>query len=95
MNPNSNESLATASLVCGIAGIVIGCCCCGWLGILLGAAAIATSVMYKNQNPGIDNQNAKIGMILGIIACVIAGASIILGLVMGASMGAMSTLQNL
>lgn len=76
------STLAIVSLVCGIVGIVLGCCCC--LGPVAGVAAIITGVMnIKKQAPG--KGMAMAGIIMGAISVVLYLIIFIVNMVTGAS----------
>ncbi len=70
-----SSTLAIVSLICGIVGIVVSCCCC--LGPAAGIAAIITGIMsIKKQAPG--KGMAIAGIITGAVSVVlylISGAS--------------------
>ena len=72
----SGNGMSIASLVMGILSLV--CCCCGYVGIALGALGIIFALLSRQDEP--MNTQAKVGLIL---ACV--GISIILLLVMNAA----------
>lgn len=58
--------LATAALVTGIVGVVLAFLL-GWVGSLVGIAALVLALVSRRQVPG----SAKPGLVLGIIAIVL------------------------
>lgn len=77
-----SSTLAIVSLICGIAGIVISCCCC--LGPAAGIAAIITgAISIKKQNPG--KGMAIAGIITGAVSVVLYLVLMIISLASGAS----------
>ncbi|MBR6959128.1 MAG: DUF4190 domain-containing protein [Clostridiales bacterium] len=71
--PSGGKGLAVASLICGILGIVGGCCIT-YVGVGLGIAAIVMGVVAKKKG---QRGMATAGLILGIISTVLAAAMII------------------
>lgn len=72
MQPQKSTK-AGISLGLSIASLVIGCCCCGWLGVILGVAGIILGVMSKKENEP-NSGMATAGIIIGGISI---GGSII------------------
>lgn len=64
------DGLAIASLICGIISFVM-ICCCTYLGVILGIAAIVTGAMSKDKN-GNKCTMAKVGLGLGIAGAVLS-----------------------
>ncbi len=65
---NQNNNLALASMITGIASIILSCCCCG--GFILGIVAIILAILSR-----VDNQlsgQAMAGLITGIVSIVIS-----------------------
>ncbi len=56
-----SKVFAIISLVCGILAVL--CMCCGWLGIILGVAAVVLGILSINKQ-----ENAK-GMAIAGIVC--------------------------
>ncbi len=83
MTQNQGSStLAIVSLVCGLVGLIVSCCCC--LGLVSGIAAIITGALsIKKQNPG--KGMAIAGIITGAVAVVLYLILWIIGMVTGAS----------
>ncbi len=69
--PEQKQTLSIVSLVCGIVGLILGCCCC--LGFIADIAAIVTGIIAKKKN--VPGQ----GMALAGIICGAIGAVIYLG----------------
>lgn len=78
---NAGNGYAIASMVCGIVGILIGCCC-AMIGILLGGIGVALALYSKKLNGGVMVTFAKVGLILGIISAVLHIINAILGAVL-------------
>lgn len=82
MPQEQKATLSIVSLVCGIVGIVVSCCCC--LGPVAGVAAIITGVLsIKKQAPGKGMSIA--GIITGAIAVLIYLVLMIISFATGAS----------
>ncbi len=62
-----SKALSVASLVTGIIAVI--CCCLGWSGIVLGAAAIATAIISRVKLGYFDGM-AIAGLVLGIFGFV-------------------------
>lgn len=84
------DGLAIASLICGIAALI--CCCCTYLALAVGIAAVVLAVLSKKQQ-GKFSGMALGGMICGIIGGGFALISIILGIVMSTN-GLLTDLIN-
>lgn len=65
---NPNNGMAIGSLICGIVGILL-CCCCG-VGAIVGAVGIVLSVLSRKQNDGKFSGLAMAGLICSIVAVV-------------------------
>ncbi len=69
---NGNKGISIASLVCGILSLI--CCCGGWLGLILAAAALVLGIIsLKNNYEGRE---------LAIAGLITGGCGIILSIVM-------------
>ena len=69
---NGNKGISIASLVCGILSLI--CCCGGWLGLILAAAAIVLGVIsIKNNYDGRE---------LAIAGLITGGCGLLLAIVM-------------
>ncbi|MBQ3126388.1 MAG: DUF4190 domain-containing protein, partial [Clostridia bacterium] len=75
--PKAN-GFAIGSLICGLVSLI--CCCCGWLSLALGIAAVILAVVSKKG--GKMSGMALGGMICGIIGGGIALISVISSLFM-------------
>lgn len=62
------STLSTVALVCGIVGLVLGCCCC--IGVAPDIAAIVTGILAKKKNEP-KSGFALAGIILGAVGIVI------------------------
>ena len=65
------------SLVCGFAALVLGCCG-GWFGLVIGALAIAFSIISR-RHLGYFDMKSIVGLVLGIVGAVFGIAFIVLG----------------
>lgn len=75
--PEGSKTLSIVSLVLGIVGFLISCCCC--IGVPFDIAAIVTGIISKKKNaPG--GGMALAGIILGAIALVIYLITVIINL---------------
>lgn len=72
-----SNTKAILALVFGILALLISCCCT-YLAIALGVAAIILAVVSKNDNDGKMSGMAIAGMVCGIIGILISVVSIIL-----------------
>ncbi len=72
---NSNV-FAILALVCGILGIIFNCCC-GWLSIPFGIAALVLALVAPKKGNGKLEGMALAGLILGIVTIVFFVVSII------------------
>lgn len=77
----SGNGMSIASLVMGILSLV--CCCCGYVGIALGALGIIFALLSRQDEP--MNTQAKVGLILACVGIALNVISIILLLVMNAA----------
>ncbi len=73
---NGNRGISIACLVCGILSLI--CCCGGWLGLILAAAAIVLGIIsIKNNYDGRELAIAGLitggcGMVLAIVMLIFA-----------------------
>ena len=75
-----SKGLATASLICGIASILLSCCCgCGCINLLLCIPGIICGILQKPMSDGSKPGTAKagiitsaVGIVLGIIMSVVS-----------------------
>lgn len=65
---NGGKGLAIASLILGIASIVL--CCCTYITVILGVAAIVCAIISKKQG---GSGMATAGLVCGIIGVIIGG----------------------
>ncbi len=63
-----NSSMATASMVLGIAGIVTSCACC--IGLVLSGLALILGLMTRTERT--MERNARIGVITGSVGLVLS-----------------------
>lgn len=78
-DPQSNKAntLQIVSLICGIAGIVFGCCT-GYIGIVLGIAGLICAILGNKQGKsGIGTG----GLICSIVALVISVIILVLAVI--------------
>lgn len=80
---NPNNGFAIASLICGIAGILL--CCCYGAGAVVGIVGIVLAVMSKKQNAGKLSGLAIAGLVCGIIGVVFSAIWIIYYIFYGAA----------
>ena len=79
--PDKANTLQIVGLVCGIAGIVLGCCV-PYIGFILGIVGVVCAVMGNKQGKtGVGTG----GLICSIIAIVISVIVFIVGLIFGAA----------
>lgn len=70
------------SMIFGISAIVVGCCCT-YLGIGLGIAAIVLAVVCKNKNIDYNRGFRITGFVTGIIGTITSTINMIAGIVLG------------
>lgn len=78
--------MGLTSLILGIAGIVLGCCCGS--GLLLGAGAGVLGYLGKQaaaKGEATNGNLANVGFILGIVGVALGVISIIYGIINGFS----------
>lgn len=64
------NGMCTAAMICGIVGIVLSCCGCGYL---LPIVAIVLGAIGKGKATNeADAKNAKVGLICGIVGIVLS-----------------------
>lgn len=91
-NTNNNpQDKGKTSMICGILSIVL-CfigwfCCIGYAGVPLAIIAIVFAIQTKNNNGGVMSNEAKTGLITGIIGLVVLALGFIVGLVLGVAVG--------
>ena len=88
-NTARGRGFAIASLVCGILGMLMCCCCVYWFNLILGILAVVFSVVSARQSKKIRGL-AIAGLILGIAGIVIALVSLLLLVVSLATIGSMT-----
>ena len=71
------DVLSIVGLILGIVAILMGCCCCTYLGVILGIVGIVLSVMGNKKNP---TTLGKIALIVSIVGVVCSVANMILGI---------------
>ena len=76
---NGNRGISIASLVCGILSLI--CCCAGWLGLILAAAALVLGIIsLRNNYDGRELAIAGLitggcGMVLAIVMLIFAAVA--------------------
>lgn len=80
---NPNNGFAIASLICGIAGILL--CCCYGAGAVVGIVGIVLAVMSKKQNAEKMSGMAIAGLVCGIIGVIFSAIWIIYYIFYGAA----------
>lgn len=80
---NPNNGFAIASMICGIAGILL--CCCYGAGAVVGIVGIVLAVMSKKQNAGKMSGMAIAGLVCGIIGVIFSAIWIIYYIFYGAA----------
>lgn len=80
--PAKANTLQIIGLVCGIAGIILGCCT-GWVGLILGIAGLICAIFGNKQGKtGVGTA----GFICSIVAIVLSVIVLIVSVVFGAAM---------
>lgn len=74
----ANNTLGLISMICGIASIVLSCCC-GWIAPIVGAAAIILAIVERGKTKKFSGF-AIAGLICGIVGIVIFVVSCIINL---------------
>ena len=77
--PEAKSNLGLISMICGIASVVLSCCC-GALGMILGIAAIVLAIIERNKTKRFS-KFALAGLICGIAGIIFFGASLIINIV--------------
>ena len=85
--PQAGKGLAIASMICGIASIVL--CCFTYFALILSIAAIVLGIVSKKKTTE-GSGMALAGIITGAVGLLIALSFIIIGAVAGAAFGGMS-----
>lgn len=80
---NPNNGMAIGSLICGIAGILL-CCCCG-IGAVAGIVGIILAICSKKSNGGKMSGMALAGLICSIIAIVFGAGYWIIDILVASS----------
>lgn len=66
------NGMAVASLVLGIVGFVLSCCCCTGVSFICSVLAIIFAIVSKNSNPdGRMNNMAIAGLIIGAVGAAL------------------------
>ena len=78
---NPDNGMAIGSLICGIVGILL-CCCCG-IGAILGIVGIILAICSKKQNAGKMSGMAVAGLVCSIIAILFGAGSLIYSIIGG------------
>lgn len=80
--PDTVNALQIVGLICGIAGIVFGCCV-GYVGIILGIIGLVCSIIGNRQSrTGVGTG----GLVCSVIAIVFGVISLLIGLIFGAAL---------
>lgn len=75
-SPNDPNRMAIVSMVCGIVGILLLCCCVAFpLSIILGVAAITLAILSRKGEP--FSGYAIAGLILGVFALLLGIAEFV------------------
>ena len=80
---NPNNGMAIGSLICGIVGILM-CCCCG-IGAIVGIVGIILAICSKKSNGGKMSGMALAGLICSIVAIVFGAGYWIVDLMIASS----------
>lgn len=78
---NPNNGMAIGSLICGIVGILL-CCCCG-IGALVGIVGLVLAILSRKPNGGKFSGLAVGGLVCSIIAIVFSSGYLIYYFAMG------------
>ncbi len=68
---NPNNGMAIGSLICGIVGILL-CCCCG-IGAVVGIVGVVLAICSRKSNGGKMSGMAIAGLVCSIIAILLGG----------------------
>lgn len=84
-----SKGLAIASLICGIASILLSCCCCG--NILFSIGGIVCGILQKPMSDGKKPGMATAGIITSAVGIVL----LIIMSILGAALGSTGMLDSL
>lgn len=87
-----NNIFGIISMICGIASIIISCCCT-WIAIPLVIAAVVLAFVDKSKN-GKMTVFSIVGLICGGVGLVSVIFNAVFGIIMGASSGILSALTE-
>ena len=87
-----NNTFGIISMICGIASIIISCCCT-WIAIPLAIAAVVLAFVDKSKNGKMSGFSIA-GLICGGIGIVSLILNFVIGIVMGAGSGILSALME-
>lgn len=80
--PAKTNALQIVGLICGIAGIILGCCT-GWVGLIFGIIGLICAIFGNKQGKtGVGTG----GLICSIVALVLSVLMLIVSLVFGAAL---------
>lgn len=72
-----SKGLAIGSLVCGIISVIM-CCCCAWLGVVLGIVGVVLGCLQQKDEFGKKPTMAIVGIILSSVSIATSLLSIII-----------------
>ena len=72
---NPNNGMAIGSLICGIVGILL-CCCCG-IGAIVGIVGLVLAILSRKPNGGKFSGLAIGGLVCSIVAIVFSSGYLI------------------
>lgn len=80
--PDTVNALQVVGLVCGIAGIILGCCV-GAVGIIFGIIGLICAILGNKQSKtGVGTG----GLVCSIISIILGVISLLIGLIFGAAL---------